>query len=78
MKDTLEYIVKAIVDTADAVVIDEEDVDGVVTYTIHVAKEDMGRLIGKQGKVIRSLRNVMKIPAMKEHKKVQLQLAEEE
>lgn len=77
MKDALEYIVKAIVENADAVIIDEEDVEGIVTYTIHVAKEDMGRLIGKQGKVIRSLRNVMKIPAMKEHKKVQLQLAEE-
>ncbi len=76
MKDVLEYIVKAIVDSPDAITVDEEDVDGVVTYTIHAAKEDMGKLIGKQGKVIRSIRNVMKIPAMKEHKKVQIQLGE--
>lgn len=76
MKDVLEYIVKAIVDSPEAVSIDEEDVDGVVTYTVHAAKEDMGKLIGKQGKVIRSIRNVMKIPAMKEHKKVQIQLGE--
>lgn len=76
MKDVLEYIVKAIVDAPDSITIDEEDLDGVVTYTIHAAKEDMGKLIGKQGKVIRSIRNVMKIPAMKEHKKVQIQLGE--
>ncbi len=76
MKDVLEYIVKAIVDSPDVITIEEEDVDGVVTYTIHAAKEDMGKLIGKQGKVIRSIRNVMKIPAMKAQKKVQIQLGE--
>lgn len=76
MKDVLEYIVKAIVDSPDGITIDEEDVDGVVTYTIHAAKEDMGKLIGKQGKVIRAIRNVMKVPAMKAQKKVQIQLGE--
>ncbi len=76
MKDVLEYIVKNIVDNADAVNVAEEDIDGVVTYTITPAKEDMGKLIGKGGKVIRAIRNLMKIPAMKESKKVQVQLAE--
>ena len=76
MKDVLEYIVKAIADAPDSITIDEEDIDGVVTYTIHAAKEDMGKLIGKQGKVIRAIRNVMKIPAMKAQKKVQIQLGE--
>lgn len=76
MKDVLAYIVKAIVDAPDSITIDEEDLDGVVTYTIHAAKEDMGKLIGKQGKVIRAIRNVMKIPAMKDQKKVQIQLGE--
>ena len=78
MKDILEYIVKALVDNPDAVVITEEDIDGVVTLTIAPDKEDMGKLIGKQGKVIRSIRNLMKIPAMKQNKKVQVQLAEVE
>lgn len=76
MKDILEYIVKALVDNPDAVVVTEEDVDGVVTLTVTPDKEDMGKLIGKGGKVIRSIRNLMKIPAMKENKKVQVQLAE--
>lgn len=76
MKNTLQYIIEAIVDNTDAVRIEEEDVDGVVTFTIFAAKEDMGKLIGKQGKIIRAIRNVMKIPGMVEHKKVQIQLSE--
>ncbi|HXS14686.1 MAG TPA: KH domain-containing protein [Candidatus Saccharimonadales bacterium] len=76
MKDALYYIVSAIVDNKEALRVEEEDVEGVVTFTIFAAKEDMGRLIGKEGKVIRAVRNVMKIPAMKEHKKVQIQLGE--
>ena len=76
MKDTLLYIIQAIVDNPDAVSIDESDDNGFVTYTVHVDPSDMGKIIGKEGKVIRSIRNVMKIPAMKEHKKVQVNLAE--
>lgn len=76
MKDVLHYIVTSIVDNPDAIRIEEEDVEGVVTYTVFAAKEDMGKLIGKEGKVIRAIRNVMKIPAMKQHKKVQIQLSE--
>lgn len=78
MKDILEYLVKALVDNPDAVVVTEEELDGVVTFTITPDKEDMGKLIGKGGKVIRAIRNLMKIPAMKESKKVQVQLAEVE
>lgn len=76
MKDILEYIVKSLVDDPETVQVTEEDVEGVVTLTITPAKEDMGKLIGKGGKVIRAIRNIMKIPAMKEGKKVQVQLAE--
>ena len=76
MKDILEYIVKNLVDSPDAVSVTEEEIDGVVTLTITPAKEDMGKLIGKGGKIIRAIRNLMKIPAMKEQKKVQVQLAE--
>jgi predicted RNA-binding protein YlqC (UPF0109 family) len=76
MKDILLTLIKSIVDAPDAVSIDEMDDNGFVTLTITVAQEDMGKVIGKEGKVIRALRNVMKIPAMKQQKKVQLQLAE--
>ena len=69
MKDTLLYIISQIVDTPDEVEVSEEDIDGIVTYTVSVAKDDMG-------KVIRSIRNVMKIKAMKQNKRINITLAE--
>lgn len=76
MKDILTTIVKALVDNPDDVAVEENDDNGFVTLTIAVNKDDMGKIIGKEGKVIRSIRNVMKIPAMKQEKKVQISLAE--
>ncbi len=76
MKDILEYIVKNLVEDPTSVTVTEEELDGVVTLTITPSKEDMGKLIGKGGKIIRAIRNLMKIPAMKQNKKVNVQLAE--
>lgn len=76
MKDVLTHIVSSIVDNQSEVKIEEDEQNGVVTYYITVAKEDMGKIIGKEGKVIRAIRNVMKIPAMKNNKKVTISLVE--
>lgn len=76
MKDTLNFIVKAIVEKPDEVKISEEEQDGVLNFVITVDKDDMGRIIGKQGKVIKSIRNVMKIPAIKNNKKIFISLSE--
>lgn len=76
MKDTLQTIIASIVDKPDAVAIDEEESDGIVNLTITVDPEDMGKVIGKEGKVIRSIRNVMKIKAMKQNRRINIQLAE--
>ncbi len=76
MNDTLHYIVSSIVDNPDAVQVHEDDVDGVLNLIVTVAKEDMGKVIGKEGKVIRSIRNVMKIKAMKEDRRINISLAE--
>jgi len=76
MKDTLHYIISAIVDKPDSIVIDEQEDNGSVNFTVTVDPEDMGKVIGKEGKVIRSIRNVMKIKAMKQNKRVNVQLAE--
>ncbi|HVF69838.1 MAG TPA: KH domain-containing protein [Xanthomonadales bacterium] len=76
MKDTLHYIVSAIVDDPDSVVIDEREVDGIKNYVVTVAKDDMGKVIGKEGKVIRSIRNIMKIKAMKTDVRINITLAE--
>lgn len=78
MKDTLEFIIKQIVDNKDEVQISEEEVDEITNLTISVAKDDMGKIIGKEGKVIRSIRNVMKIKAMKQNARINIALAEQE
>lgn len=77
MKDTLHFIVSAIVDNPDAVAIEEQDEDGVTNFIISVAPEDMGKVIGKEGKVIRSIRNIMKIKAMKFDTHIKISLAEQ-
>lgn len=77
MKDALLYIVSAIVDNPKEVVIDEsEDEEGIV-LTITVAKADMGKVIGKNGRIIRAIRNVMKIPAIKQGKRISINLSEQ-
>lgn len=77
MKDALHFLVTSIVDNTDAVVIDEVDQEGILNFVIHVDKNDVGKIIGKEGKVIRAIRNVMKIPAIKQHKKIHVSIAEE-
>lgn len=77
MKDALSYIVGHLVDDKDQVSIAEETIDGVVTYHIGVAKEDIGKVIGKEGKIIRAIRNVMKIPSIKQEKRINIVLVTE-
>jgi predicted RNA-binding protein YlqC (UPF0109 family) len=76
MKETLTYILQAIVDSPDAVSVEEHEEEGTHQFIITVAKEDMGKVIGKEGKVIRSIRNIMKIKAIKENKRINITLAE--
>lgn len=76
MKDALLFIISSIVDSADAVKIEEQEEDGIINFIVTVAKEDMGKVIGKEGKVIRSIRNIMKIKAMKQDARINITLAE--
>jgi len=76
MKKALSYIVSAIVDDPKQVKITEEKADEVINFTVTVAKEDMGKIIGKSGKVIKAIRNVVKIPAIKLGKRIYISLSE--
>lgn len=76
MKKILSLILTSIVDKPDKVEIDEQEQSGIVNFTIKVDKDDMGKVIGKNGKVIKSIRNVMKIPAIKNGKKIYVTLSE--
>ena len=77
MLDALKFIITSIVDSPKKVEIKESDEEGVTNFIIKVAKDDMGKVIGKEGKVIRAIRNVMKIPAIKQDRRIQISLEEE-
>lgn len=70
MKEILEVIIKNLVENQDEVSINENESTKSVCYEVKVAKEDMGKVIGKQGKMARSIRTVIKAIATHEHKKV--------
>ncbi|NCN51124.1 MAG: KH domain-containing protein [Candidatus Pacebacteria bacterium] len=78
MKNLIEYILIHLVEhPEDVKVIESEDDRGAV-YTIHVNKEDIGRVIGKGGSVIQSIRNIGKIRAVKEGIHAYINLAEDD
>ncbi len=76
MKKALDFIVTSIVEKADKVTIDEQEQNGIINFTITVDNDDMGKIIGKNGRVIKAIRNVMKIPAIKNDKKIYINLSE--
>lgn len=78
MKDLVEFMVKSIVDNPDKVVVDATEAEGVMTLTITVDQTDMGKVIGKGGKIIKSLRHLTYARAIKENKRVQIVLTQEE
>lgn len=69
-KELLEYIVKSLVEHKDKVGINEEERDEKLILKLNVDKEDMGRIIGKQGRIIRSIREIINSYAMKNSQKV--------
>ena len=73
MKELLEVIIKGLVDYKDTVSIDEKTENHTITYQVTVNQADMGRVIGKQGKMAKSIRTVMKSVATKEHKKINIE-----
>jgi predicted RNA-binding protein YlqC (UPF0109 family) len=76
MKDTLQFLVTQIVDHPEEAVIEEVTENGRTVLTIKVNAEDMGKIIGKQGRIIRSLRDLIKLIAAKNGTFVDVMVAE--
>lgn len=70
MKNLIEILVKALVDNPDAVKVKEIDEGDSMTYEVTVAEDDLGKVIGKQGRVANALRTVAKAAAIKDRKNV--------
>ena len=76
MKDLLVAIATGLVEDKDAVevVVDEPNEEGVVVYHLHVAPDDMGRVIGKQGRIAKALRIVMRAGANRINQKLMVEI----
>ena len=76
MKEILETIILNLVDDKNAVHIEEKVNDNSIVYEVKVSKEDMGKVIGKQGRIANSIRTVMKSVGSKDHKKISIDFVE--
>ena len=70
MKEFVEVIAKSLVDCPDEVVVTETENDKTIVVELHVAASDMGKVIGKQGRIAKAIRSVVKAAASKSDKKV--------
>ena len=70
MKELVEVIAKALVDDPDSVVVSEREDKKATVLEVKVADSDMGKVIGKQGRIAKAIRSVVKAAAAKEDKKV--------
>ncbi len=70
MKEILECILKSLVENADAISINQVEKDKLTVFEVKVATNDMGRVIGKDGKIAKAIRNILKAIGAREHKKV--------
>lgn len=73
-KELVEYIVTALVDNPDQVSISEKDHRNIIVLEISVAGPDMGRVIGKGGRVVNSIRTLVQVLAAKQGKRVSLEV----
>ena len=70
MKELVEVIAKALVENPDEVVVTQKEEGKHITLELHVAPSDMGKVIGKQGRIAKSIRAVIKAAASRSNKRV--------
>ena len=73
MKEILQTIIENLVDEIEKVEITTTEDDKSIVFEVKVSENDMGKVIGKQGKIAQSIRTIMKSVAAKEHKKVSVE-----
>lgn len=74
MKELLEYLAKALVDNPDEVQVQLLEAEKTVVLELRVSPDDMGKIIGKQGRIAQALRTVIKAAAVKEGKRVVVEI----
>ena len=76
MKELVTFIASSLVDNPEAVQVTEVDQDDTVVFELRVAKEDLGKVIGKQGRTARAIRALLSSTAGKANKKARLEIVE--
>ena len=74
MKDLIEYMARAIVDYPDKVVVTEEIEEDHIVYHLKVADSDMGKVIGKQGRIANAMRTLLKVAAIRKSDRAVLEI----
>lgn len=77
MKELARYLAESLVTQPDAVEIKESENDGASVIELKVAREDLGRIIGKQGRTAKSIRTLLNAAASRENRRVTLEIVEE-
>ncbi len=78
MKELIHVIAMALVDHPDEVVVTETETEKTIVVELRVAPEDMGKVIGKQGRIAKSIRTLVKAAATKDDKKVVVEIVNDE
>ena len=76
MKQLLEHIAKALVDDPEKVNVNQVDSERLIVLELRVAPEDMGKVIGKQGRIAKAIRTVVSAAAIKENKRVVVEIVQ--
>ncbi|MEX0710398.1 MAG: KH domain-containing protein [Chloroflexota bacterium] len=74
MKEFLEYVARSLVDDPDAVVVDLEEADDEVTLTLKVGEGDMGRIIGRDGRIANAIRSLLRVMGARDGRHVELEI----
>ena len=74
MKELVEVIAKTLVENPDEVVVTEKEDGRNITVELHVAASDMGKVIGKQGRIAKAIRSVVKAASSKDNKRVDVEI----
>ena len=76
MAELLEYLARQLVDEPDAVRVERVDEADAVVLRLYVAQDDLGKVIGKQGRIARALRTIVRAGSAREHRRVQLEIVD--
>jgi predicted RNA-binding protein YlqC (UPF0109 family) len=76
MVEIVEYLARRLVDEPDAVRVEEVDRDGDTVLQLYVAADDVGKVIGRQGRIVRALRTIVRASAARQDRRVMLEIME--